>query len=275
MFILHLTLKKIIIGMIIPFIMFYVIKKKNQKSVKQIKPKKILIIYYIVIFILYIVTIIVRLIHQNNLNESKPIPAPQIETKAEYYYKKNEYGHDITSTKYALTEEDKPYSNDEGKLMLANVGEISKPQIERKYTFFGFNGLDQCRYKDKVPKDLPLFIREPFNHWRYTGKMKPYNDSFMGRNKDYFTFEFDIVVSNRDSKFYPYGFVKQDETIEMDYKGPKYLLEKDEDFYINTVECPLQEEKKFETKHQNYYLHFNPVKKYITLYTVKKNDKEN
>ncbi|PQP79539.1 hypothetical protein C6B37_01630, partial [Candidatus Phytoplasma phoenicium] len=148
--------------------------------------------------------------------------------------------------------------------------------VKKTYVFSRFNGLDQCRYPEKVPKDLPLFIREPFNNWRYTGKMKPYNDSFMGRAKNYFTEEFsEDILSNRESRFYPNRFLKQDETIEMVYKGPKYLLEKDEDFYIMTVKCPLQEEKKFETKHQNYYLHFNPVKKYITLYTEKKNVKEN
>ncbi|PQP78695.1 hypothetical protein C6B38_04455 [Spiroplasma sp. ChiS] len=148
--------------------------------------------------------------------------------------------------------------------------------VKKTYVFSRFNGLDQCRYPEKVPKDLPLFIREPFNNWRYTGKMKPYNDSFMGRDKNYFTEEFrEDILSNRESRFYANSFLKQDETIEMDYEGPKYLLEKDEDFYINTVKCPLQEEKKFETKHQNYYLHFNPVKKYITLYTEKKNVKEN
>ncbi|WAN63094.1 hypothetical protein RS022_00850 [Candidatus Phytoplasma rubi] len=61
----------------------------------------------------------------------------------------------------------------------------------------------------------------------------------------------------------------------MDYEGYKYLLEEDKDFYVNEVECPLQEEKRFESKNKTYYLHFNPKQKYITLYTEKMNTKEN
>ncbi|MGM1458891.1 MAG: hypothetical protein ABZF75_00605 [Columbia Basin potato purple top phytoplasma] len=243
-----------------------------------------LITYYIICCLLYIGITIAVLIdkHSKPINTSKPIPEPQIETKAEYYYKKNEYGHDITSTKYALTEEDKPYLNDKGKWMLNNVsGEISEPIIERKYNFFGFNGLDKCQYPDKVPKDLAPFIREPFDNWYYTGKMKPYKDHG-GSDTDYFNIWFFGIdtLSNKDSVFRLDGasnsFVETiNHTIEMDYRGPKYLLEKDEDFYVNKVECPLQEEKRFEYKSKTYYLHFNPVKKYITLYTDKMNTKEN
>ncbi|PQP79477.1 hypothetical protein C6B37_01820 [Candidatus Phytoplasma phoenicium] len=155
-----------------------------------------------------------------------------------------------------------------------------KTPVHFKFEFTRFNGLDQCKDKDKVPKDLPPFIREPFNNWYYTSKMKPYNDSLLGLSHsdiNYFgnAYFYIDVLSSRDSKFHPNGFVKKDETIEMDYEGPKHLLEKDQDFYINTVQCPLAQRTKGDYRTANYYLHFNPVKKYITLYNEKKNPKEN
>ncbi|WP_432729289.1 hypothetical protein ['Prunus avium' virescence phytoplasma] len=61
----------------------------------------------------------------------------------------------------------------------------------------------------------------------------------------------------------------------MEYKGPKYLLEEDKDFYVNEVKCPLQQNKRWEEgRNATYYLHFNPKKQYITLYTEKMNTKE-
>ncbi|PQP79760.1 hypothetical protein C6B37_01265 [Candidatus Phytoplasma phoenicium] len=153
-----------------------------------------------------------------------------------------------------------------------------KTTVQKTYVFTRFNGLDNCQYKDKVPKDLPLFIREPFNNWRYTSKMKPYNDTLLGLNMNdinYFGvsyFRID-VLSKKDSRF-DNSFVEKDDTIEMDYKGPKYLLEEDKDFYINTVKCPLQQLTKHDDRTGHYYLHFNPVKQYITLYTEKMNVKD-
>ncbi|WAN63114.1 hypothetical protein RS022_01160 [Candidatus Phytoplasma rubi] len=170
------TLALLVLG---PYLIIRHNKKLNQNQSSKTSPKRKLISY--LILSVMIISFQVFTMYTDNITEvkkeSKPIPEPQIETKAEYYYKKNEYGHDITSIKYALTEEDKPFCNSQGKWMLNNVsGEISEPIIERKYTFFGFNGLDNCQYKDKVPKDLAPFIREPFNNWYYIGKMKPYKD---------------------------------------------------------------------------------------------------
>ncbi len=168
----------------------------------------------------------------------------------------------------------------QGKLMLHHVGEIEEPIIERTYTFFGFNGLDQCQYPDKVPKDLAPFIREPFDNWYYTNKMPPYK-GHGGSDFDYFmSASFDIDnLSNEDSKLRikgnPNSFININHTIKMDYEGPKYLLEKDEDLYVNEVKCPLQEETMFTKKTKTYYLHFNPKQQYITLYTDKMNTKEN
>ncbi|AYJ01502.1 IMP dehydrogenase [Candidatus Phytoplasma ziziphi] len=150
-----------------------------------------------------------------------------------------------------------------------------KTPIQKTYIFNRFNGFDQCQYKDKVPQDLAPFIREPFNNWYYTNKMPPYK-GFGGSEVDYFMpSQFFIdVLSTEDSKFNN-SFVNIEHTIEMEYKGPKYLLEEDKDFYVNEVKCPLQQNKRWEEgRNATYYLHFNPKKQYITLYTEKMNTKE-
>jgi amino acid transporter len=154
-----LTLLLFILG---PYLIILREKKLNQNRIKKISPK-VKIISHLFIGII-VISFNAFLMHVNNKlevkKESKPVPTPQIEIKTEYYYKKGEtYG-----TKYKLTEQDKPYFNEQGKWMLYNVGEISEPLIEKTYKFFGFNGFDQCQYKDKIPKDLAPFIREPFNN---------------------------------------------------------------------------------------------------------------
>ncbi|MFU7562642.1 hypothetical protein ACMBCQ_01925 [Candidatus Phytoplasma citri] len=75
-------------------------------------------------------------------------------------------------------------------------------------------------------------------------------------------------------------------TIELNYKGPKWLLEEDKDFYMDAFECDIiSPGRKDVYSHSNpelnakkiYYIQFNPVKKYLTLYTKKfntKNDEE-
>ncbi|WP_238055081.1 AAA family ATPase [Candidatus Phytoplasma ziziphi] len=125
-----------------------------------------------------------------------------------------------------------------------------KTPIQKTYIFNRFNGFDQCQYKDKVPQDLAPFIREPFNNWYYTNKMPPYK-GFGGSEVDYFMpSQFFIdVLSTEDSKFNN-SFVNIEHTIEMEYKGPKYLLEEDKDFYVNEVKCPynkIKDGKKVET----------------------------
>ncbi|MGL9687375.1 MAG: hypothetical protein ACQBVK_01050, partial [Candidatus Phytoplasma sp. TWB_XP] len=65
-------------------------------------------------------------------------------------------------------------------------------------------------------------------------------------------------------------------TIEVNYEGPKWLLEEDKDFYMDDVKCrEFESIENFDGKfrYKNHYLHFNPVKRYITLYTKKFNVK--
>jgi cell division protease FtsH len=139
-----------------------------------------------------------------------------------------------------------------------------KTPIHKTYTFNRFNGFDQCQHKDKIPKDLAPFIQEPFNKWCI-------------ERTDYFMssfFNIDVLSANYMNN----SFYKENHTIKMDYTGPKYLLEEDKDFYVNEVKCPLQRDKIATLlngdKTTTYYLHFNPKKQYITLYTEKLNIKK-
>jgi hypothetical protein len=265
-----------------PYLIILREKKLNQNRIQKISPKR-KIIFNLFIGII-VISLSARLMYVYNDYkdykeiESKPVPTPQIETK-EYYYKKGEY-----DTKHLLTEENKNklcFNEQEKKWMLYNGGEISEPLIETKYTFFGFNGFDQCQHKDKIPKDLAPFIREPFNNWC----VRKYFDSERDRTDYFNSAYFYVDYLNKDCResVFNMGFLKMDKTIKMDYTGPKYLLEEDKDFYVNEVKCPLKENQKRwdeakkifkEVDTDTYYLHFNPKKQYITLYTEKLNIKK-
>ncbi|WP_284928595.1 hypothetical protein [Candidatus Phytoplasma sp. AldY-WA1] len=251
-----------------PYLIILREKKLNQNRIQKISPKGKIISHFsrlfIVIIVISFIALLMHLFNNPEVKESRPVPAPQIETKYEYYYKKGEY----YGTKYLLTEKDKPYRNEKGKWMLYNVGEISEPLIEKTYTFFGFNGFDQCQYKDKIPKDLAPFIKEPFNNWCI-------------ERTDYFMssfFHIDVLSNNYSGPVFSVfndSFVKENQTIKMDYTGPKDLLEQDKDFYVNEVKCPLQENTtRKDIITTTYYLHFNPKKQYITLYNEKLNIKD-
>ncbi|WP_284928623.1 hypothetical protein [Candidatus Phytoplasma sp. AldY-WA1] len=249
-----LTLLLFILG---PYLIILREKKLNQNQIKKTIPKGKIISYLFIGII--VISFNALLMHFNNKlevkKESQPVPTPQIETKYEYYYKRGEY-----DTKYKLTEKDKPFLNENGKWMLNNIGEISEPLIEKTYKFFGFNGFDQCQHKDKIPKDLAPFIKEPFNNWYYTNNMPPYK-GHGGSEVDYFSgsqFSIDTLSNNyRGPVFSVFNdsFVEtMDKTIKMNYTGPKYLLEEDKDFYVNEVKCPLQQNKRWEEGRTSYLL---------------------
>ncbi|XFE93797.1 hypothetical Protein pso3_01000 [Candidatus Phytoplasma solani] len=64
--------------------------------------------------------------------------------------------------------------------------------------------------------------------------------------------------------------------IELNYKGPKWLLEEDKDFFMDEVNCisNKRDENNLHFINKTYYLHFNPKQGYITLYTQKHNTKK-
>ncbi|MGL9687897.1 MAG: hypothetical protein ACQBVK_03970, partial [Candidatus Phytoplasma sp. TWB_XP] len=111
---------------------------------------------------------------------------------------------------------------------------------------------------------IPPFYKNPFNKWKYKDDQIDYFRSFTNIGK---------VGKERDSQFGPVLRINPNtHTIEVNYKGPKWLLEEDKDFYMDDVKCDEFESiENFDGKfrYKNYYLYFNPVKQYITLYTKK------
>lgn len=137
--------------------------------------------------------------------------------------------------------------------------------IEIKYTFYGLNGLGKGQYKEYEPTDIPPFYKNPFNKWKYKNSQIDHFGTFF------------TLHDKKDSQFR--NLLIQDppnHTIELHYEGPKWLIEEDKDFYMEDVEChEFESIKNFDGhfRYKNYYLHFNPVKKYLTLYTKKFNVK--
>ncbi|MGL9687845.1 MAG: IMP dehydrogenase, partial [Candidatus Phytoplasma sp. TWB_XP] len=125
----------------------------------------------------------------------------------------------------------------------------------------GLNGLGKGQHQADEPTDLAPYVKNPFNKW---------NEPLSNRPGHYFNY-FDINPKHKDSQFN--NLMIEDPSnhyIYLNYKGPKYLLEEDKDFFMDEVNCPTN--KKDEDNHiicKTYYLHFNPVKQYITLYTKK------
>ncbi|MGL9687888.1 MAG: IMP dehydrogenase, partial [Candidatus Phytoplasma sp. TWB_XP] len=113
------------------------------------------------------------------------------------------------------------------------------------------------------PTDIPSFFKNPFNKWKYKNRQTDYFRSFHDQYK------------REDSQF-DASLLRDptNHTIELQYEGPKWLLEEDKDFFIDGFQCAEFESiENFdgEIRYKNYYLHFNPVKQYITLYTKKFN----
>ncbi|MDV3202463.1 MAG: hypothetical protein Q8901_00695, partial [Candidatus Phytoplasma stylosanthis] len=120
--------------------------------------------------------------------------------------------------------------------MLANVGE-GKHKIEVKYTFYGLNGLKNCQYPDKVPKDLEKFVQNnPFSQWHSE------NDQFfvnigntranVGFTKIPPTLHTDknaslLTKEDIDSTGMTLLISHVDNKIYFRYNGPKYVLDMD------------------------------------------------
>ncbi|MBY7576694.1 AAA family ATPase, partial [Candidatus Phytoplasma sp. Tabriz.2] len=142
-------------------------------------------------------------------------------------------------------------------------------QINIKYTFYGLAGLGHGHHQEYEPTDLPIYIKDlyPFDKW---------NEPLSNRPGHYFNY-FHTNNKDEDSQFdggNGVSVARSNHYIKLHYEGPRYLLEEDKDFFMDEVNCPTN--KKDEDNHiicKTYYLHFNPVKKYLTLYTKKFNTK--
>ncbi|WP_373402694.1 hypothetical protein [Candidatus Phytoplasma solani] len=111
--------------------------------------------------------------------------------------------------------------------------------------------------------DLAPFVKNPFDNW-YDGNLTSDNFGvFHTKNKD------------KDSQFNDKMIVDpSNHYIELNYEGPKWLLEEDKDFFMDEVNC-ISNKRRPEggLNYKTYYLHFNPKQGYITLYTKKFNTK--
>ncbi|QYC31220.1 FlxA-like family protein [Paulownia witches'-broom phytoplasma] len=248
--------------------------KLKIKNFKKTNPKKIIIIYYgIVLSIFAIFGGFIFLDNKYDITNSKPkiypIPDKTTEVKEEYFY-----GHQIherypIDKKYPIPSNEKPYLGADGKTwyLYKNSTETLKgiPMIVIKYTFYGLDGLGKGQHQEYEPTDIPPFYKNPFNKWKYKNDQIDYFETFSDQRK------------REDSQFIVSLIPRTtNHTLEIQYKGPKWLFEEDKDFYIDEFKCDEFESiENFDGKirYKNYYLHFNPVKQYITLYTKKFNTK--
>ncbi|AGL90916.1 OmpH family outer membrane protein [Candidatus Phytoplasma australiense] len=238
-------------------------KLKAKKYTKRNPIKAIIIYYCFIISIFAIFGGFIFLDNKYDITNSKPktytISEPKVEIEAEWFETGNK--------KYAIEEDNKPYRNDKGKWVMNGVADEGEWKIKIKYTFYGLDGLGCGQHREYEPTDLMPFMKNPFDKWETKLSSIDFFDTFHTKHK------------NDDSQFnnmFINNYV--DHYTELNYKGPKWLIEEDKDFFMDEVTCHIIDPKdssfpKREMK--NYYLHFNPKQNYITLYTKKFNTKEN
>ncbi|WP_439099972.1 effector, partial [Candidatus Phytoplasma asiaticum] len=160
--------------------------------------------------------------------------------------------------------------------------------IKAKYTFDGFNGIGyyqqqlankanigafefmkiQDRLKtQKEPTNLANYIKEgyPFDRWNNRGldyKRTSINgfefSSFDTADDSYLDIYIEIEKQfHKDS----YG-----NCLIIKYNGPKYLIETDKDYYLGDAHV-----SNADFNLTDFHLHFNPVRKTLSLYQDKHN----
>ncbi|MDV3196204.1 MAG: hypothetical protein Q8885_01585 [Candidatus Phytoplasma stylosanthis] len=242
---------------------------------KSFKKKKRMIINFILfsLILLFLIWIIKKVVKSNNYQTPFGL-YPKTEVEEEYFIKEGNYEKKYPINKISFHQ---PYRNKKGQWILDNVDKI-KHLIKVKYTFFGLNGLENCLYPNKVPKDLENFVKNnPFSEWHSE------NDKFLvdignkEKNEGFYQIPSVLYFDKNGSLFTKnnlsrsltilasIGEIKNDNVIYLYYEGPKYVIDIDEDFYLCEIPIPFINIKEgYYTK--KYFLHFNPVKKYLTLY---------
>ncbi|WP_041639806.1 hypothetical protein [Aster yellows witches'-broom phytoplasma] len=288
--------KLIIIGFLlflfvvtIPLCMYFYQTQQNKKRITKINLKSTIFFYYIKLFLGALVIGIISFIwymkvKTNNQSDSHTIKTSQTETYDEWFETESKSGRDekgeykyIPSYRIDYSEENKEKlkTMKASEIILEEVKEDGSkvkiqgtPMIKRKYTFYGIAGLGRGHHQEYEPTDLPFYIKDlyPFDKWK-----KPLFD----HHRSDFGF-FHTNNKYKDSQFYPHSPIKDSSNhyIYINYEGPKYLLEEDKDFFMDEVRYPTnKEDQDGHTILNVCYLHFNPVKKYLTLYTKKFNIK--
>ncbi|MDV3198473.1 MAG: AAA family ATPase [Vigna little leaf phytoplasma] len=172
---------------------------------------------------------------------------------------------------------------------VTDIAYRDRTKVERTYTFERFNGLTNCQYPDKVPKELNSFVQnKPFSEWYHEWDQRGIDNNWIPTKNEAFykippTLETDknaSLLTKENISDEGIMIYKHANTINLLYNGPKYVLDRDQDFYLCEIPIPFRDLDKtfFDDRYytQNYYLHFNPVKNYLTLYTepMKMNENE-
>ncbi|MBS2126454.1 hypothetical protein J8J04_01990 ['Fragaria x ananassa' phyllody phytoplasma] len=263
-------------GLVVPFVIvpinLYFIHKKNKNQIKKRNVAYIAIAYYSIFTIILLGSGFFFFLNNKCdiiKNKVYAIPDSQIGTQDEWFHsedkqRKNNDDYDYDSHRIEYSEEEKEFlkNNKSSKLKFIRRNGFKlegTPMIHRNYIFYGIDGLNKCQNPEFTPNphDLAPFIRNPFNKWKVSGSRFDYFNNFITLNNDNDSYFDDMFFHSPSNHNY-----------HISYKGPKYLLEKDEDFFVDEVQMPFNTNS---TKKNIYYIHFNPVKNYITLYTQKCN----
>ncbi|XXP77548.1 MAG: hypothetical protein AB3N34_01245 [Lettuce witches'-broom phytoplasma] len=144
----------------------------------------------------------------------------------------------------------------------------SHPNIKTMYYLQQAQGIKSLKHRlntQKEPTDLAYFVKYPFNQW-------------IDEGVDYFRiFSRNSQNNNTESFFSSTANLFQEPDLhkfEFHFKGPKYLLELDQDCFIYPVNAPIKVRNSGLADtylNQTYYLHLNPVRQTLSLYTEKFN----
>ncbi|WBL31457.1 hypothetical protein [Candidatus Phytoplasma sacchari] len=185
-------------------------------------------------------------------------------------------------------ENNNPYINN--NLSLPKIEEIKKwkenneEMIEINYYFDRLNGLGY--YKEKLKqeenkninnKDLSLISfyqhkincqKEPDEMLKYELDKKPFKEWEIKTIFQKINI-FDIIKLNKSEDSFLYDQIQKidinhdNKSLSIMYKGQKKILENDKDYFICEVEIS------YVFWQQKYYLHFNPSRKTLSIYTEK------
>ncbi|MGZ3140095.1 hypothetical protein [Candidatus Phytoplasma solani] len=269
----------IIFGLI-PLWIWFIQKRENTNRIKKVNIKTALIVYYVMMSIIVLAFgVFLFLDIKYDITKTKPkfypIPNYKIETHDEWFQAKekqreSENYYDSYRIDYSeeAKEKIKNIKANELELTVNGVKIEGTPMIKRTYTFYGLDGLGRGHHYSHEPTDLAPFVKNPFDNW-YDGNLT--SDKFgVFHTKD-------TWIHSDESQFDNHMLVDpSNHYIELNYKGPKWLLEEDKDFFMDEVNCISNKRSpEGSLKYKTYYLHFNPKQGYITLYTQKHNTKEN
>ncbi|WP_261974267.1 hypothetical protein [Vaccinium witches'-broom phytoplasma] len=162
-----------------------------------------------------------------------------------------------------------------------NIKTLDHTIIDQTYPFTRFNGLDNCQYPRKVPSDLKAFVKQkPFNQWHYREESLRFNstqpncfDGVVAVRQDLDSRKNNSLFTQNNTFSDTVLIDQSNYNIQIRYQGPKYILDTDKDFYLQPIKIPKNNLLGSLHDKQIYYLHFNPVKQYLTLYTEPMNTK--